>query len=200
MNTTARHTTRTPGRTRARRTAALSVAGLLAALAFAPTSAHASQAASGGGSTASTGDKFSYMYDGAQRREAMARVQADYDASASDAATTGSQYVNAWSYMYEPATPHRAEGVRHHTATSHLPLAKSRRETVPQRKAHPALANIVVSVAPKAPATCYLPDTVDASTRRLIAIQLCSKAHIVPAVFLARAAAYEPAIYSLGHL
>ena len=197
MNTTtARDTTRATGRARARRTAALSVAGALAALAFAPTSAHAHQAASGGGSTTSTGDKYSYMYDGAQRREAMARVQDEYDAS-----TSGSQYVNAWDYMYK-TDQHRAQPVRHQSpaAKLDLPLAKTRRDTVPQRKAHPGLANIVVSVAPKTPATCYLPDTVDASTRRLIAVQLCGTAHVVPAVFLARAAAYEPAIYSLGHL
>ena len=84
-----------------------------------------------------------------------------------------------------------------------IPPAKARHDSVPQRKAHPALANIVVSVTRGDPATCYLPDTVDPGTRRLIAVQLCGKAHIVPAVFLASAAYYEPAyesVYSLGHL
>ena len=195
MNTTARHTTRTPGRTRARRTAALSVAGLLAALAFAPTSAHASQAASGGGSTASTGDKFSYMYDGAQRREAMARVQAEYDASASDAATTGSQYVNAWSYMYDQQDTA--------VATSHLPLATTPDDSAHQRKQHTALASIVVGLregGTAAESTCYLPDSLDAWSRRVIAVQMCDKAEVVPAVFVARVPFGKAPTYALGHL
>ena len=73
-------------------------------------------------------------------------------------------------------------------ARHRIPPAKLRHDSVPQRKAHPALANIVVSVTRGAPATCYLPDTVDPQTRRLIAVQLCDEASIVPAVFLARAA------------
>ena len=108
--------------TRARRAATLSAAGLFAVLALAPTGAHASQSTSdGGGSTAaSTGDTWSYMYDSAQRKEAMARVQDEYDASADT--STGSQYVNAWDYMYQP-DQHRAHAVRHQFpgATSDLP-------------------------------------------------------------------------------
>ena len=57
----------------------------------------------------------------------------------------------------------------------------------------------MVSVSRSAPATCYLPDSVDPGTRRLIAVQVCGKAHIVPPVFLGRAAYYENA-YSLAHL
>ncbi|RYP86839.1 hypothetical protein EKO23_07635 [Nocardioides guangzhouensis] len=189
-----RHTVRDTTRT-ARRAASLSVAAVVAGLALAPTGAHATQAIADGSGTTSkpTGDKWSYMYDAAQRRDAQVRDQAVHADDATRTSATSSGYVNAWSYMYDD---------EHGTAvaTSHLPLAKGGDDSAHQRKLHPGLANIVVSVAPKAPATCYLPDTVDASTRRLIAVQLCGKAHVVPAVFLARAAVYEPAVYSLGHL
>ncbi|MET1058844.1 MAG: hypothetical protein ABWX84_04575 [Nocardioides sp.] len=200
MNTnTDRDATRTTGRARARRIATLSVAGVLAGLALAPTSAFADHPTSGGSgeSTTPSGDRWSYMYDVAQRKEAMARVQESHEAQAgSNAGETGPHYANAWSYMYD-AERSKEEAIRHRT-----PPAK-RHDSVLQRKAHPALANIVVSVTPSDPATCYLPDTLDPGTRRLIAVQLCSDAQIVPAVFLARAATYEQAsksVYSLGHL
>ena len=199
MNTnTDRDMTRATGKVRARRAAALSVAGVLAGLALAPTAALADHPTSGGGGSApASGDKWSYMYDVATRNEAMARVQDTNDAQASSQAReTVPHYVNPWSYMYD-ADQGSKQVVRHR-----IPPAKVRHDSV-QRKAHPALATIVVSVTRSAPATCYLPDTLDQWTRRLIAVQLCGKAHIVPAVFLARAAYYEPAIesvYSLGHL
>ena len=178
----------------ARRAAALSVAGLLTGLALAPTSAFADHPASRTGDTTThVSDRWSYMYDAAQRREAMARVQDSNEAQASSSddglATTR---ANPWSYMYVVPKPHV---VRHRVAP-----AKVRHDYI-QRKAHPALAHIMVSVSASDPATCYLPDTVDPATRRLIAVQLCGKAQIVPAVFLARAAVYEPGLaYSLGHL
>ena len=214
MNTnTDRDTTRTT-----RRAATLSVAGVLAGLAMAPTVALADHPTSEGGGTATTsgdkwsymyvahpkethsGDKYSYMYDVAQRKEAMARDRvAHADQLTSEASGTSTGYVNAWSYMYDTDTDQgNVQVIRHR-----IPPAKARHDSVPQRKAHPALANIVVSVTRGDPATCYLPDTVDPETRRLIAVQLCDKASIVPAVFLARAAYYEPAyesVYSLGHL
>ena len=200
MNTnTDRDTARSTGGARARRAATLSVAGVLAGLALTPTSALAIRPVpEGGGTTTHSGDKWSYMYDVAQRKEAMARVQDTNEAQASsDASETPTGYVNAWSYMYD-TDQGNVQVIRHR-----IPPAKARHDSVPQRKAHPALANIVVSVTRGDPATCYLPDTVDPGTRRLIAVQLCGKAHIVPAVFLARAAYYEPAyesVYSLGHL
>ena len=197
MNTnTDRDTTRGPRRVRARRVATLSVAGLVAGLALAPTSAHADHPTSpGNGSVATpTGDRWSYMYDVAQRKEAMAQERVDHAAPTStEASGTAAGYVNPWSYMYD--VDQGAKPVVH----TRVPLAKARRDSVPQRKAHPALARIVVSVSKSAPATCYLPDSVDPGTRRLIAVQLCGSAHIVPAVFLDRAADYEPA-YSLGNL
>ena len=197
MNTnTDRDMTRATGKVRARRAAALSVAGVLAGLALAPTAALADHPTSGGGGSApASGDKWSYMYDGAIRKEAMARVQDTNAAQASSkAGETGPHYVNPWSYMYDADQGSKQVVLRHR-----IPPAKARHDSV-QRKAHPALASIVVSVTRGAPATCYLPDTVDPETRRLIAVQLCAKASIVPAVFLARAATYEPAVYSLGHL
>ena len=200
MNTTTDlHATRGTGRNFARRAATLSVAGVLAGLALAPTSALASRPVPEGGvTTTHSGDKWSYMYDVAQRREAMARVQDTNEAQASsETGETATGYVNAWSYLYD-TDQGNTQVARHR-----IPPAKARHDSVAQRKAHPALANIAVSVTRGAPATCYLPDTVDPGTRRLIAVQLCGKAHIVPAVFLARAAYYEPAVesvYSLGHL
>ena len=184
-----------PARVWARRAAALSVAGLVTGLALAPTSAFAVHPESGAGdATTHVSDRWSYMYDAAQRREAMARVQesTEAQASSSDTGQLATTRANPWSYMYVGPKPHV---VRHRVAP-----AKVRHDYI-QRKAHPALARIVVSVSPDDPATCYLPDTVDPATRRLIAVQLCSKAEIVPAVFLARAAVYEPqSAYSLGHL
>ena len=181
----------------ARRAATLSVAGVLAGLALAPTAALADHPTSGGGGTAtSTRDKWSDMYDVAQRKEAMARDRvANADQLSSDASESTTGYINPWSYRYD--TDQSTEQVVRHR----VPPAKARHDSVLQR--NPALANIVVSVTRGAPATCYLPDTLDQWTRRLIAVQLCSKAHIVPAVFLARAADYEPAyksVYSLSHL
>jgi hypothetical protein len=195
MNTnTDRDTTGVTGGAWARRTATLSLAGVLAGLALAPTSALADHPTSGGGGAEPpSGDKWSYMYDVAQRKEAMARVQeTNEDQASSGASQPATGYVNPWSYMYDTDQGSK-QVVRHR-----IPPAKARHDSV-ERKAHPALARIVVSVSPSDPATCYLPDTVDPGTRRLIAVQLCSKARIVPAVFLARAADYEPA-YSLGHL
>jgi hypothetical protein len=197
MNTNnERATTRGPRGVRARRVATLSVAGLLAGLALAPAGAYADHPTSPGNGSAATptGDRWSYLYDVAQRKEAMARERVAHAAPTStEASGTTAGYVNPWSYMYD--VDDGAKQVVH----SRVPLAKARRDSVPQRKAHPALARIVVSVSKKAPATCYLPDSVDPGTRRLIAVQLCGKAHIVPAVFLDRAAYYEQA-YSLGHL
>ena len=195
MNTNPdRHTTRVTGRVRVRRAATLSVAGVLAGLALAPTSALADHPTSEGGGTATTssGDKWSYLYDVTLRKEAMARDRvANADRATSDASETATGYVNPWSYLYE--VDQRNEPV----VRNQIPPAKARHDSVLQRKAHPALARIMVSVARSAPASCYLPDTVDPETRRLIAVQLCGNAHIVPAVFLDRAANYEPA-YSLG--
>jgi hypothetical protein len=199
MNTnTDRDTTRATGRSRARRMATLSVAGVLAGLALAPASAFADHPTSGGAGTSPSGDKYSYLYDVAQRKEVMARDRvANAGELTSDASATTNG--NPWSYMYTTNQDNEQVQVARHR----IPPAKARHDS-PQRKAHPALANIVVSVSKGDPATCYLPDTVDPGTRRLIAIQLCGNAHIVPAVFLARAAYYEPAyyksVYSLGHL
>ena len=193
MNTNPdRHTTRVTGSVRARRVATLSVAGVLAALALAPTSALADHPTSEGGGTATTpsGDKWNYMYETTLRREAR---EAKADPARSDASGTASGYVNPWSYLYDVDQRDEQE------VRNHVPPGKTRHDSLLQRKAHPALANIVVSVTRGAPATCYLPDTVDPGTRRLIAVQLCGSAHIVPAVFLDRAADYEPA-YSLGNL
>ena len=193
MNTTTdRRATRFTSK---RRIATLSIAGALAGLALAPTAALADHPTAGGdgGSATSSSDRWRYMYDVAQRKEAMARVQESNATQASTVHQTAPSQGNPWSYMYrvDPPTdqvvPHR------------IPPAKSRHVAFVQRKGHPALARIAVSVAPSTPATCYLPDTVDPQTRRLIAVQLCEKAHVVPAVFLERAAVYEPA-YSLGHL
>ena len=196
MNTnTDRGTTRVTSTVRARRVAALSVAGVIAGLALAPTSALAVHPApEGGGSATSSGVDFSHMYDVAQRREAMARVQATNEQAGSDGSETSTGPVNKWSYMYTVDEPEEQ------VVRSQIPPGKVSYDSVVQRKAHPALASIVVSVNRSTPATCYLPDTVDAETRRLIAVQLCGKASIVPAVFLARAATYEPSVYSLGHL
>ena len=217
MNTnTDRSASSVTGRVRARRAATLSVAGVLAGLALAPTGAFADHPTTEGGGTAThtgdkwsymyvghpkethSGDTWSYMYDVAQRKEAMARDRvARADQLTSDASGTSTGYVDAWSYMYD-TDQGNVQVIRHRT-----PPAKARHDSVPQRKAHPALASIVVSVTRGDPATCYLPDTVDPGTRRLIAVQLCGNAHVVPAVFLARAAIYEPAyesVYSLGHL
>ena len=199
MNTNSDRDTTTTRGARARRAATLSVAGVIAGLALAPTSAFADHPTSEGGGTATqSSDKWSYMYDVAQRKEAMARDRvANADQITSDTSETSPGYVNAWSYMYD-TDQGNVQVARHR-----IPPAKLRHDSVPQRKAHPALANIVVSVTRGDPATCYLPDTVDPETRRLIAVQLCDKASIVPAVFLARAAYYEPAyesVYSLGHL
>ena len=189
MNTNTR-TTRA-GRTWARRVASLSVAGVLAGLALAPTSALANHPTSGNdGAATPSGDRWSYMYDVSQRKEAMARERVAHPGQVTTpASTTG----NPWSYMYVvPPGNHR---MVHHR----LPLAKARRDSVPQRKAHPALARIVVAVSRSAPATCYVPESVDPGTRRLIAVQLCGNVHIVPPVFLGRSAYYEES-YSLGHL
>ena len=88
MNTnTDRDTTRVTGTLWARRAATLSVAGVLAGLALAPTAALADHPSSGGGGTPpASGDKWSYMYDVATRKEAMARVQDTNDAQASSQA------------------------------------------------------------------------------------------------------------------
>jgi hypothetical protein len=187
----------TTTRRRAPRLASLSVAGLAVGLALAPGGALASQSVSDGGSSTSTSASapWSDLYDAAQRREAMARVQeANGWPDAIDAGDAGTPYVNAWSYLYETG-PDQTEATG-----DRVPIAKSRRDSVPQRKAHPALARIVVSVDRTEPSTCYIPDTVDSSTRRLIAVQLCDDAHIVPATFVARAAYDESPAYSLGHL
>jgi hypothetical protein len=196
MNTTTDR--RTSRLVTTRRLATLSVAGVLAGLALAPTAAladHPTAGGDGGGSTTtSSGDRWSYLYDVAQRKEAMARVQ---ESNANQASTTVHQAApsqgNPWSYMYR-VDPPKKQVVPHR-----IPPMKSRHVAFVERKAHPALARIAVSVAPSTPATCYVPDSVDPETRRLIAVQLCDKAHVVPAVFLERAAVYEPA-YSLGHL
>ena len=144
MNTnTDSDTTRVTGRVLARRAATLSVAGVLAGLALAPTSALAIRPASAGGGlrTTHSGDKWSYMYDVAQRKEAMARVQETNEKQAStDASETATGYVNPWSYMYDTDQGSK-QVVRHR-----IPPAKARHDSVTQRKAHPALANIVVSV------------------------------------------------------
>ena len=190
-STTTRRSTR-----RARRTAGLSVAAVVAGLALAPTSAHAAQATSegGGGTAAPTGDKWSYMYDAAQRRDAKVRdaaVHAD-DASSS---ITGSGHVNAWSYMYDQQDTA--------VATSHLPLATTPDDSAHQRKQHTALANIVVGLregGTAAESTCYLPDSLDAWSRRVIAVQMCDKAEVVPAVFVARVPFGKAPTYALGHL
>jgi hypothetical protein len=187
----------TTSRSRAPRLATLSVAGLAVGLALAPGSALASQSVSEGGSTASTSASApgSELYDVAQRREAMARVQeANGWPDAIDAGNTAAPYVNAWSYAYETG-PDTTEATGHR-----VPIAKSRHDGLVQRKAHPALARIVVSVDRTEPSTCYIPDTVDPGTRRLIAVQLCDDAAIVPATFVARAAYDEPPVHSLGHL
>jgi hypothetical protein len=233
MNTNPdRHTTRVTGSVRARRVATLSVAGVLAALALAPTSALADHPTSEGGGTATTpsGDKWNYMYETTLRREARAQDRvtnaghptsegggtattpsgakwnymyettlrreardANADPARSDASGTATGYVNPWSYLYDVDQRDEQE------VRNHVPPGKTRHDSLLQRKAHPALARIMVSVTRSAPASCYVPDTVDPETRRLIAVQLCGSAHIVPAVFLDRAADYEPA-YSLGNL
>jgi hypothetical protein len=134
------------------------------------------------------------MYDVAQRKEAMAQQRVTNAIQATPhegAAATASG--NPWSYMYDVAQ------TQERVAHPRLPLAKARHDSVVQRKAHPALARIVVSLPRSGPATCYLPDTIDPGTRRLIAVQLCGKAHIVPALFVDRAAYFEES-YSLGHL
>ena len=160
MNTnTDRDTTRTTGRARARRAATLSVAGVLAGLALAPASAFADHPTSEGGGTAPhsgnkwsytydvappqathSGDKWSYMYDVAQRKEAMARDRvAHADQLTSDTSETSTGYVNAWSYMYD-TDQGNVQVARHR-----IPPAKLRHDSVPQRKAHPALAKIAWS-------------------------------------------------------
>ena len=61
--------TRVAGRVLARRAATLSVAGVLAGLALAPNSALAIRPVPEGGvTTTHSGDKWSYMYDVAQRK------------------------------------------------------------------------------------------------------------------------------------
>ena len=162
-----------------RRATGLAVAGLLAGLALAPTSALANHPTSGDGGTSTSGDTWNYRYDLPQRKEAMARVQETNEARASsNASERASGFLNTWSYMYDTGQGH--EQVARHR----LPPAKARHDSVPRDKAHPALAYIVVAVSgsgPGAEATCYIPETLDQWTRRLIAVQFCSKAHIVPA-------------------
>jgi hypothetical protein len=69
--------------------------------------------------------------------------------------------------------------------------------TVPgmELKRPTALAHIVAAAerfGPGPGATCHVPETLDAWSRRLIAVQLCGRVHVVPAVLLARAPYGDP--------
>ena len=138
MNTnTDRDTTRVTGWVRARHAATLSVAGVLAGLALAPTSALADHPTSGGGeSVTPSGDKWSYMYDVAQRREAMARVQ-DTNATQARSHTSDAAggYGNPWSYMYDADQGAKQKSSRW-LATGSRPR---RRATTPFRSARRTL-------------------------------------------------------------
>ena len=52
---------------------------------------------------------------------------------------------------------------------------------------------------PTADATCYIPETLDQWTRRLIEVQFCSKAHIVPAGLPTLVPYGEPVPQAVGH-
>ncbi|RYP87205.1 hypothetical protein EKO23_06235 [Nocardioides guangzhouensis] len=74
-------------------------------------------------------------------------------------------------------------------------------------KRMPALAHILLAVeryGPRSDSTCYIPETLDSWSRRLIAVQLCSGVRVVPAVepavLLARAPYGDPASSgAVGH-
>ena len=161
----------------ARRAVTLSVAGALACLALAPTAALADQPTSEGGGTAtSTRDKWSDMYDVAQRKEAMAR----------DRVANADQLRRQREHdrLHQPVELHVRHRPKHRAGGS--PPGPARQGTSRLRAAakpcpgqHRGLGDS------RCPGHVLPSHTLDQWTRRLIAVQLCSKAHIVPAVFLA---------------
>src|SRR5688572_25094118 len=83
-----------PGLSR-RRGTGLAVAGLLAGLALAPTSALADRPTSRDGGTSTSDDTWSNRYDVPKRKEAMARVQETNEAQdSSNASDTASGYID----------------------------------------------------------------------------------------------------------
>ena len=90
-----------------------------------------------------------------------------------------------------------------HRARDYADFAATRSQSVPQRQQHDrALAQIVAAVSgsgPAAVATCYIPETLDRWTRRVIAVQFCSKAHTVPADFATLAPYGELIPQAVGH-
>ena len=72
-----------------------------------------------------------------------------------------------------------------HRARDYVDFAAARSQSVPQRPQHgTVLAHFVFAPSRRdraADVTCYLPETLDQWSRRLIAVQFCSKAHVVPA-------------------
>ena len=47
--------------------------------------------------------------------------------------------------------------------------------------------------------TCFIPESLDSWSRRLIAVQTCGKAYVVPALYVARAPYGMPAPVAVGH-
>jgi hypothetical protein len=47
--------------------------------------------------------------------------------------------------------------------------------------------------------TCFIPESLDSWSRRLIAVQTCGKAYVVPALYVARAPYGMPAPIAIGH-
>ena len=91
-------------------------------------------------------------------------------------------------------------------ARDYVELAEARSQFASQRQQRTALAHIVVAVSRSrsdatatATATCYIPETLDQWTRRLIAVQFCSRAHIVPADLPTLVPDREPAPQAVGH-
>lgn len=88
-----------------------------------------------------------------------------------------------------------------HRARDYVELAAARAQFVSQQQ-RTALAHNVVAVSrsgPAADSTCYVPETLDQWTRRLIAVQLCSKAHIVPADLPTLVPYGQPVTQAVGH-
>jgi hypothetical protein len=88
-------------------------------------------------------------------------------------------------------------------ARDYVELGAARSQSASQRQQQgTVLAHIVVGASrsgPAADATCYIPETLDRWSRRLIAVQFCGRAKIVPADFLTRVAYGEPVTGVVGH-
>jgi hypothetical protein len=167
----------------ARRAVTLSVAGALACLAIPPTTAHADQVTADGVG-AST---YSRDIDDVVAEQKTHRAR-DYV-----------EGVGASTYSRDIDDVVAAQ--KTHRARDYVELAAARAQFVSQQQ-RTALAHIVVAVSrsgPAADATCYIPESLDQWTRRLIAVQFCSKAHVVPADLPTLVPYGEPVPQAVGH-